>query len=266
MRNLREKNNKEVLSVGDMRVIAVRNTKTLYRDGDKCIKVFVGDYKKSEVLSEAFHYSVVEDAGLHVPKVLEVGTVDGYPAITYEYIKGPTLAQLMAENPKKKYEYLDLFIDLQLEVHKKSAKQLISIKDYLSLRIQQSDIEATARYFLLSKLQDMPIRHTICHGDFNPSNIIISQDGTPYIVDWTGVTQGDPALDAAETYLLFWLDGDISGAKYYLDNFQKKAGVDRDYIQNWMPVVAASHSVGCKADEREFLIGWIERHEYREDF
>jgi aminoglycoside phosphotransferase (APT) family kinase protein len=111
----------------------------------------------------------------------------------------------------------------------------------------------------------MPIRHTICHGDFNPSNIIISQDGTPYIVDWTGVTQGDPALDAAETYLLFWLDGDISGAKYYLDNFQKKAGVDRDYIQNWMPVVAASRSVGCRADEREFLIGWIERHEYRED-
>ncbi len=46
MRNLREKNNREVLSVGDMRVIAVRNTKTLYRDGDKCIKVFVGDYKK----------------------------------------------------------------------------------------------------------------------------------------------------------------------------------------------------------------------------
>ncbi|MBR2742181.1 MAG: phosphotransferase [Clostridia bacterium] len=252
--------------MGDMRVIAVRNTKTLYRDGDKCIKVFVDDFKKSEVLSEAFHYSVVEDAGLHVPKVLAVGTVDGYPAITYEYIKGPTLAQLMAEHPEKKSEYLDLLIDLQLEVHKKSAKSLISLKDYLSLRIQMSSIEATARYYLLSMLQDMPINHNICHGDFNPSNIIISQDGTPYIVDWTGVTQGYPALDAAETYLLFWLDGDIDGAKYYLDNFQKKAGVDKDYIQKWMPVVAASHSVGCRADQREFLIGWIEQNEYNKEF
>ena len=35
------------------RVIAVRNTKTVYRNGEICIKVFNEGFKKSEILSEA---------------------------------------------------------------------------------------------------------------------------------------------------------------------------------------------------------------------
>ena len=33
------------------KVIAVRNTKTIYRDGDKCIKLFNEDYSKADVLN-----------------------------------------------------------------------------------------------------------------------------------------------------------------------------------------------------------------------
>ncbi len=33
------------------RIIAVRNSKTVYRDGKKCIKVFNEDYSKADVLS-----------------------------------------------------------------------------------------------------------------------------------------------------------------------------------------------------------------------
>jgi len=31
------------------RVLAVRNNKTIYRDGDDCIKVFAADYAKDDV-------------------------------------------------------------------------------------------------------------------------------------------------------------------------------------------------------------------------
>ena len=34
------------------RIIAVRNAKTVYRDGDKCIKVFDETYSKADVLHE----------------------------------------------------------------------------------------------------------------------------------------------------------------------------------------------------------------------
>ena len=45
------------------RVIAVRNSKTIYRDGDKCIKVFSEDYSKADVLNEALNQARIEETG-----------------------------------------------------------------------------------------------------------------------------------------------------------------------------------------------------------
>jgi tRNA A-37 threonylcarbamoyl transferase component Bud32 len=86
------------------RVIAVRNCKTVYRDGDRCVKVFHESYSKTDVLNEALNQARVEELGLHTPRVLEVTVIDGRWAIVSEYIKGKTLAQLIAENPEKRAE------------------------------------------------------------------------------------------------------------------------------------------------------------------
>ena len=93
------------------RVIAVRNNKTIYRDGDKCVKVFNAEYSKADVLNEALNQSRIEETGLNIPKILEVTMVDGKWAIVSEFIKGKTLAQLMEENEDKRDEYLELFVD-----------------------------------------------------------------------------------------------------------------------------------------------------------
>ena len=84
------------------RVIAVRNNKTVYRDGDDCIKVFDSDYSKADVLNEALNQARIEETGLNIPKVKAVTMIDGKWAIVSDFIKGKTLAQLMQENPEKK--------------------------------------------------------------------------------------------------------------------------------------------------------------------
>ncbi|MBS7381809.1 MAG: phosphotransferase [Bradymonadales bacterium] len=109
----------------------------------------------------------------------------------------------------------------------------------------------------------MPKHNKVCHGDFNPSNIIIATDGTPYILDWSHVTQGNGAADAARTYLLFWLQGDIEGATKYLDMFCEKSHTEKQYVQSWMPIVAASQSVKGNEKEREFLHTWFSVVDYR---
>ena len=86
------------------RVIAVRNNKTIYRDGDRCVKVFNEDYSKADVLNEALNQARIEETGLNIPKILEVTMVDGKWAFVSEYIKGKTLAQLMEEDSEKKDE------------------------------------------------------------------------------------------------------------------------------------------------------------------
>jgi tRNA A-37 threonylcarbamoyl transferase component Bud32 len=205
------------------RVIAVRNNKTIYRDGDKCIKVFNADFHKADILNEALNQARIEETGLHIPKILEVTMVMGQWAIVSEYIKGKTMAQLMEENPEKKDEYLASFVDIQLSVHAKKCPLLNKLKDKMIRKIAATDLDATTRYDLHTRLDSMPKHDKVCHGDFNPSNIIITEDGTPYILDWSHATQGNASADAARTYLLFWLNGDIDGAKKYLDLFCQKS-------------------------------------------
>lgn len=244
------------------RVIAVRNSKTVYRDGDRCVKVFDADYSKADVLNEALNQARVEETGLNIPKVIEVTTIDGKWAIVSEYIKGKTLAQLMEENPEKKDEYIEKLVDLQLLVQSKTNPLLNKLKDKMNRKISQADIDATTRYDLHTRLEGMPKHNKLCHGDFNPSNIIITDDGTPYVIDWAHATQGNASADAARTYLLFWLVGDIDGAKKYLDLFCKKSDTAKQYVQKWMPIVAASQSVKGNAEEREFLLSWVDVVDY----
>ncbi|MBQ7138168.1 MAG: phosphotransferase, partial [Clostridia bacterium] len=225
------------------RVIAVRNKKTIYRDGDRVIKVFNEDYSKADVLNEALNQARIEETGLNIPRVLAVTTVDGKWAIVSEFIQGKTLAQMMQEEPEKKDEYLGLMVDIQLQVQKKTCPMLGKLKDKMNRKISMSDLDATTRYELHTRLECMPKHNKVCHGDFNPSKIIIAEDGTPYILDWAHATQGNASADAARTYLLFWLNGDIDGAKKYLDLFCKRSDTARQYVQKWMPIVAASQSV-----------------------
>ena len=244
------------------RIIAVRNHKTVYRDGDLCMKVFDNFFSQSDVLNEALNQSRVSETGLSVPRIREVTLINGKWSIITDYIKGKTLAQLIEENPEKKDEYMDLFVNIQLDIHKKECPMLIKLKDKMNLKICQTDLSATVRYDLHTRLEAMPNHSKLCHGDFNPSNILISEDGTPYILDWAHAAQGNASADVARTYLLFWLNGDISGAKKYLELFCQKSNTAMQYVQKWMPIVAASQTVKGNEKEREFLHSWINVVDY----
>ena len=244
------------------RVIAVRNNKTIYRDGELCIKVFDENYSKANVLNEALNQARIEETGINIPKILEVSMIDGKWAIVSEYINGKTMAQIMEENPDKKNEYLEMLVDIQLDIHSKTCPLLNKLKDKMNRKISSTELDATTRYDLHTRLEGMPKHNKVCHGDFNPSNIIIADNGTPYILDWAHATQGNASADVARTYLLFWLNGDISGAKTYLDIFCRKSNTAKQYVQKWMPIVAASQSVKGNEKEREFLLSWVDVVDY----
>jgi len=243
-------------------IISQRKNKTVYRDGKKCIKLFDENYSKADVLNEALNQARIEDTGLNIPKIHEVTTVKGKWAIVYDYIEGKTLSQLMAENPERIDEYLELFVDLQLEMHTKTSPLLNKLKDKMNRKISETSLDATTKYELHTRLEGMPKHKKVCHGDFNPSNIIIREDGTPFILDWAHATQGNASADAARTYLLFCLSGDAELAKQYLKLFCKKSDTAMQYVQKWMPIVAASQSVKGNEEEREFLLSWVSVVDY----
>ena len=244
------------------KVIAVRTNKTVYRDGDLAIKVFDSDYSKADILNEALNQARAEETALNVPRLEEVTKVDGKWAIVSDFIQGKTIAALMEENPDKKDEYMRLFVNLQLLVHAQKSPLLTKLKDKMNRKISQSGLDATTRYELHARLEGMPKHDKLCHGDFNPKNVILTDDGTAYILDWAHATQGNASADAARTYLLFWLDGDMNGAERYLNLFCELSDTAKQYVQKWIPIVAASQIVKGKPEEREFLLRWANVVDY----
>ena len=238
-------------------VIAKRADKTVYRDGDSVVKVFESNYPKSDILNEALNHARVEEAGLPVPELRGVAPVDGKWAIEMQYIEGTTLADLLAAHPEKEDEYLEQFVEIQLAIQSKKSPLLNNLTQKMQRKISSTTLDATTRYELHVRLDSMPKHNKVCHGDFNPSNVVITADSKAYVLDWSHATQGNGSADAARTYLLFCLDGKKARGDKYLKLYCQKTDTALQYVQKWLPIVAASQSVKGKPEERDFLLNWV---------
>ncbi len=250
------------MSFENYEILAERSKKVIYKDGDSVLKVFDSDYSKADILNEALNLARIEETGLKVPKLLEVSKIDGKWAIRTEYIAGKTLARLMEEDPDRLDEYLDRFVTIQKEIFSKEAPLLNKIKDKFNRKISESRFDATTRYELHTRLDSMKNHKKICHGDFTPSNIIITPGDDCYIIDWSHVTQGNAAADAARSYMLFCLRGKDEVAERYLELFCRKTDTAKQYVQQWMPIVACTQSVKGKESEQAFLERWVNVVDY----
>lgn len=243
--------------------IAERKTKTVYRDGDKTIKLFVENYSKADILNEALNQARVEEGtDLCIPKLLEVSKIDNRWALVSEHIEGTTIAELMEQHPEKIDEYLNWFVDIQLYILSKTVPHLNRMKEKYKNRINSLDLTDNAKYELLTRLDGMKDHIKLCHGDYNPTNVVIKADGKAAIIDWAHVTIGNASGDAANTYMMFIMEGKNELAEKYLELFSIKSGINKDLVQRWIPIVAASRKTKGKPEEQELLDKWIDVVEY----
>ena len=216
-------------------LIVERPYKSVYKTEEGVVKIFVTDHPKSAVFNEALNTVKVEETGLDIPKLKEVTQINGEWA---------------------------LVIENRLKVQSKTAETLPKLKDKLANKIRNLKVlDATERYELLTRLESMP-RHTkLCHGDFNPSNVIVEKNGKMTVIDWAHASQGNASADAAMTYLLFALH-DQESADLYLKLFCKKSDTARQYVEQWLPIVAAAELEKDIRLEKDFLMKWIDVMEY----
>ncbi|MBC5688789.1 aminoglycoside phosphotransferase family protein [Mediterraneibacter sp. NSJ-55] len=244
-------------------LIVKRPYKEVYKCEDAIVKVFEESHPKSDVFNEALITARIEETGLDIPKVKEVFQVDKKWAIAIEYKDGKTLEEMMESDKKNLEKYMEDFVDLQLEIHKKTSPLLKGMKDKLVRQINSlKELDATNRYELLTRLESMPKHNKVCHGDFNPSNVIVGKNGKMTVVDWAHATQGNASADAAMTYLLFALK-DQDTADLYMKLFCQKSDTPRQYVQQWLPIVAGAQLAKDNELEKEFLMKWIDIIDYQ---
>ena len=221
--------------MAEKELLKVRPNKKIYREDDKLIKLFDHNIvKKSEVLKEAYSHALVEETGLSVPKLLYVNNEGEDWAIATEYINGNTIETLMKNDPDNKKKYIDKLVELQMAMSKISCSDLKKLRDKMNDRISHSGLEATVRYELHVRLDSLPRHNKLCHA----------------------------SADAATTYIQFLLTGDKASAEYYLKAFCKKTDTALQYVQKWMPIVAAALSVKASPEDRAALLKMVNVVEY----
>lgn len=249
------------MELSDSKVeLVARKNKVVYQDGNRVVKVFNGTKPAGDVFNEALNVARIAETPIKHPHVLEVSQVaDGSWALATEYVPGKTLAALMAEEGANFDALLEKFVDLQVSVQKTAAPALLSKqKEKVAAMVGRvKELDPSVRYDLQMRADRMAAGKSVCHGDFNPTNVIVGDDGELYVCDWAHVTQGLPEADAAMTYILFNVEYPEK-AEAYLDLYSKKADVPKQKIHYWVPVVAAAELSRNRKESEEFLKSWID--------
>jgi tRNA A-37 threonylcarbamoyl transferase component Bud32 len=249
----------------DKKVIRTRNNKVVYDCGDTVDKVFNATKPAADIFNEALNLSRAEQAGIDVPEIVEVGKAAGSWVISTKKVEGKTMREIGDEDASKRPEITEQFVELQLDIHKHRNPLLNRQKDKYTRMINAAGevLDETTRYELLMRLDGMPNKHEICHGDFVPSNVIVREDGSCCVCDWAHATQGDGAADCAASYLHFKMRGADEFAENYLNTYCEKSGVTKEHVQNWLPIIAASELSRGRVVEQDFLLSWVNVADYQ---
>ncbi len=245
------------MEIENTKIIVDKNYKKIYIKNGKIFKFFNSNYSNSDVLNEALNQSRAIDIGLNVPKILDIILNDKEKSIVMEYIEGDTLEDLMNKNPEKTDEYLDLFIKIQQDVHSHRQYLFTKYNDKLIRKIMMSNLDASTRYDLAIRMQDMPNEYSICHGDFHPSNVVIDKNGKAYILDWSHASQGNPLSDVAKSYIQLCITNHVDFAEKYVEKFAKILSIDVKDIKKWLPFIASAQLIKAKDDKKYQYLKWI---------
>ena len=244
-------------------VLLERADKVILRDKDSVLKIFGPSYKVSLILNEAMNEARAAETGLPVAKVIEVMKLRDHWCIRREWVEGETLADVMDKDRKNLQKYLRQFVAIQCEIFRKTSDRMGNLADKLDKQISASPLPKETRYDLHMKLQSFPRGKALCHGDFNPTNVIITPNGEWRVIDWSHVRLGDPLADVARTYLLFWLSGHVAAAEKYMALACEALKAKVSDVQKWLPIVAAAESAKEQsAKNHELLLHWASVVDY----
>ncbi len=207
---------------------------------------------------------IVFNAGIAAPQPFELIRVNGRVGLVMERVEGRSLVDSFFARPWRTGWAARAFAALQAAMHVAPAPGLPEQQPRLKDRISHAPgLPDSLREKLLRRLDVLPTADRLCHGDFHPGNVILSQRG-PLTIDWVDACSGHPLADVARSTLLLlytiWpVPPSLAGyagllrkifyRAYIRRYFELAPGRQRD-ISAWLPVVAAARLVeGIQAEE-----------------
>jgi Ser/Thr protein kinase RdoA (MazF antagonist) len=240
--------------------------------GDTVLKLFLEGRPVGAVEHEARVTGAVHKAGLPAPAVEGIVEVEGRFGIVFERVDGPSMLQVMRSRPWRIGALARKLAELQASIHSHEIPELPSLREHLKGVIRSRELPDETKEAVLKHLEKLPDGNAVCHLDFHPDNILMSSHG-PVVIDWPDVRRGDPLADVAASTLLFrlaplaefirgqWLIKMCRGWFYsiYLKRYLELRPASREQIEAWeLPLITARLADNIP-EERELLLGFIEK-------
>jgi Ser/Thr protein kinase RdoA (MazF antagonist) len=223
----------------------------VFKYGQDALKLYQSHVPKCLAFQEAAALAIVEALDVPAPRlrgeVRQFADESGVArwGVIMSWVEGPTFAKTLCERSAvtPAPDHLEAMACLHLSVHTHRAAQLPALKTQLGDNIRKATklgkLNDMQEQDLLDRLAKMPESDWLCHGDFQPSNVI-GRPGNAWIVDWPDATRGEPAVDVCQSYLLMQRS-DPQLAFAYVEAYANESGLVPDEIlAAWLAIVAGA--------------------------
>jgi len=237
-----------------------REAEIFPHDDGTVLKLFRAERPVAWIESEAAAMNAVRAAGGPAPEARGIVREDGRPGLLIERVAGQDMLTLLGKKPWMVWRYGRILGEAHAALHGVAAPPgLAPQKERLRMHIEEAAAEAPEHRaladFVLAKLDALPQGDRICHGDYHPGNVLLTDSG-PVVIDWPGATGGDPHADVARTLLLLDISQPPPGspalvrmfARYarriirssYLASYRRARPLDDDLLARWrIPIAGA---------------------------
>lgn len=271
-------------------LVGIGGSAEVYEYGEgKVLKLF-HQGTNEEVVKQEFNSSLmVWESGLPAARPYEWLWVEGRYGIIFEKISGFTVSdwftQLFTSSTPIEDEsnhVLRRIARLLYRIHHHQAPHIVTrqtshLKGIIHWISCLTDDEKET---ICDYMDRLPVKEQLCHGDINPGNIVIQEDGER-MLDWRYVSKGDPAADIAEFSIMLQyahLPPDIpplvreyletsryKAHEIFIDEYTKLSGITQQEIEAWtIPVMARKLASSVVGDtEQDFLLSYIRTNLHR---
>ena len=236
--------------------IAHGRTADVYDWGEgHILKLFHNWFELQNIEYEFKIARAVHASGVNAPEVKKLIQVYGRNGLVYERVAGESMLDMFQRKPWRAFAYARILAQLHAQMHERIfiADSIPAQRKRLQNKINHADaLSASLKTSLLNALHSLPDGNRVCHGDFHPANVLISEENAA-VIDWMDASHGNPLADVARTSIIFL--GSVGTKEIYnslvklfikathatyLREYFRLRTHGRDEYYRWLPIVAGA--------------------------
>jgi aminoglycoside phosphotransferase (APT) family kinase protein len=251
-------------------------------DGERLlVRRALGGVIHEGTLSLENEFQVLEaavEAGVKVPRpVAYLGDLAGREAFAMKLVEGETIGRRIVRDPPAGLE-IELAEELA-KIHAIPVERLPFLHSGDVIERFEDELDSVddprpaIEYGLwwLREHRPEPLADVVSHGDFRIGNVVVSERGLEYILDWEFAHLSDPREDVAWPLVRAWRFGaddrrlgGVGEVGPYLERYEELTGrtISDDDLEWWEVLGNVKWAIGCLTQCRRHLTGLDRSVEY----